>query len=196
MWCCYISFCSRLAVETSWSSIAITNKASPLEGNTTAWAGIDFPPHPVGRGASRPLNNQPRAYAGALNPPAAAQAPMPPTAWQQPAWQQPAWQQPAWRPGSGVASQMSSLSLDDWHFLQKCVNFTMSLCKAYSFNRVMTFSFMWSVCLNPESSAEKEKSVYDAFLRNMLLIILIFKKSPSPIFEPQSSKPNALSFFV
>ncbi|CAH3119717.1 unnamed protein product [Pocillopora meandrina] len=94
--------------ETSWSSIAITNKAPPLEGNTTAWAGTDFPPHPVGRGASRPLNNQPRAYAGALNPPAAAQAPMPPTAWQQPAWQQ-----PAWRPGGGVASQMSSLSLDD-----------------------------------------------------------------------------------
>lgn len=90
-------------LETSWSSTAVTNKASPLGGNMAAWTGTDFPPPPVGRGVLRPPNTRPQAYVGALNPPAAANTPMPPTAWQQ----------PAWRPGSGVASQMSSLSLDD-----------------------------------------------------------------------------------
>lgn len=92
-----------LILDSSWSSIAASEQASSSMDSIPAWARTDFQPRPAGRGALRAPVTRPKVYAGAMNPPAPVHAPMPPSAWQQQAWQG----------GSGVASQVNALNLND-----------------------------------------------------------------------------------
>ena len=89
--------------DNSWSNVASSQPPSASVSSIPAWTRIENQPPSAGRGALRAPATRPKVYAGALNPPGASQAPMPP----------PAWQMQMWQGGRGVASQMSALNLND-----------------------------------------------------------------------------------
>ncbi|KAK2566847.1 Protein maelstrom-like protein [Acropora cervicornis] len=89
--------------DTSWSNVASSQPPSASLSSIPAWTRIENQPPSAGRGALRAPATRPKVYAGALNPPGASQAPMPP----------PAWQMQVWQGGRGVASKMSALNLND-----------------------------------------------------------------------------------
>ena len=90
-----------LSSDTSWSSVAASEPGTASADSIPAWARTEPRPRPAGRGLRAPAT-RPKVYAGAMNPPAPGQAPMPP----------PAWQMQLWQGGRGVASQLNGLNLN------------------------------------------------------------------------------------